>query len=54
MNSKIDNTNFERTMDTHKAGEQNENGYLFTDFCATNYFVIGGSLFPHKIQYKTT
>ncbi|XP_056022503.1 craniofacial development protein 2-like [Ostrea edulis] len=38
----------------HGIGTINENGELFTDFCAVNSLVIGGTLFPHKPCHKTT
>ena len=56
MNAKIgsDNEGIEYVMGTHAIGERNENGDLFTDFCAFNELVIGGSIFPHKTIHKTT
>lgn len=56
FNAKIgnDNTNKELVMGKHGVGEQNENGEIFTDFCAFNDLVIGGSLFPHKEVHKVT
>ena len=34
-------------------GDMNENGELFTDWCGTNYFVIG-TLYAHKEIHKVT
>ena len=56
LNAKVgsDNTNKEFIMGKHGIGEQNENGEFFTDFCAFNDLVIGGTIFPHKTIHKTT
>lgn len=56
MNSKIgrDNTNRETVMGTQGIGEMNENGEMFTNFCAHNELVIGGSMFQHKDIHKVT
>jgi len=35
-------------------GEMSDNGEKFTDFCALNGLVIGGSIFPHKRIHKVT
>ena len=56
MNAKIgnDNKGKDHIMGTHGLGEINENGELFTDLCAFNDLVIGGSLFNHKEIHKVT
>ena len=56
FNAKIgsDNTGYEEIMGVHGVGTMNENGELFTNLCADNKFVIGGSIFPHKSIHKTT
>ena len=56
LNAKIgsDNSGRELIMGTHALGEMNENGELFSDFCACNDLVIGGSLFQHKDIHKVT
>lgn len=56
LNAKVgsDNSGYERLIGHHGKGEMNENGQLFTDFCAENNLVIGGTLFPHKDIHKTT
>ena len=56
LNAKVgmDNTDRELIMGKHGVGIINENGELFTDFCAFNDLVIGGTVFPHKTIHKTT
>ena len=56
FNAKIgkDNIGKETIMGTHAMGTMNENGELFTDFCAFNDLVIGGSIFQHKNIHKET
>ena len=56
FNAKIgnDNKGKEAIMGTHALGLMNENGELFTDFCAFNDLVIGGSIFQHKNVHKET
>nr|CAH8843517.1 unnamed protein product [Trichobilharzia regenti] len=56
MNAKLggDNTGRELTMGREALGEMNDNGELFSDFCAFNDLVIGGSVFKHKDIHKTT
>ena len=56
LNSKVgsDNTSNERVMGTHGCGIINENGEKLIDFCATNNYVIGGTIFPHKSIHKLT
>lgn len=56
MNAKIgsDNNNLETVMGKHGLGEMNNNGELLTNFGANHNFVIGSSLFPHKIIHKIT
>ncbi|XP_073699684.1 uncharacterized protein [Garra rufa] len=41
-------------MGNEGTGEQNENGEMFVDFCATNGLVVGVTLFPHRDIHKTT
>ncbi|XP_025096314.1 craniofacial development protein 2-like [Pomacea canaliculata] len=48
-----DNTNRE-LMGRHGVGTCNKIRELFTDFCAFNDLVIGGTAFPHKNIHKTT
>ena len=56
LNAKIgsDNSGKEHIMGTHGLGEMNDNGERFSDFCAVNNMVIGGSVFPHKRIHKAT
>ncbi|KAJ8336989.1 hypothetical protein SKAU_G00382090 [Synaphobranchus kaupii] len=56
FNAKIgsDNTGREQSMGKHGLWEMNENGELFSDFCAFNNMVIGGSVYPHKRVHKVT
>ena len=56
MNAKIgtDNSGKELIMGTEALGNMNENGEMFTDFCAFNDLVIGGSVYPHKDIHKAT
>ena len=56
LNAKIgsDNIGREHIMGTHGLGEINDNGDRFTEFCALNDLVIGGSIFPHKETHKAT
>ena len=56
LNAKVgrDNRGREKEMGTNGLGEMNENGELFTDFCASNELTIGGTLFPHRNCHKAT
>ena len=58
FNAKIgmDNTGYEGIMGTHGLGQMNGNGERIADLCAQNqfFFVIGGSIFPHKRIHKAT
>ena len=56
MNAKIgsDNSGLEQVMGRHGMGAMNDNGRRFTEFCAFNKLIIGGSLFPHKDVHKAT
>lgn len=56
FNAKIgeDNTGYEEVMGRHGLGEMGDNGERFTDVCALNGLVIGGSTFPHKRIHKAT
>ena len=38
----------ETMMGKEALGTINENGKFFSDFCAFNDLVIGGTIFPHK------
>ena len=40
-----DNIGYEQVMVTHGLGQINENGEMFTNFCAKHSLVIGGSLY---------
>ena len=53
FNDKIgsDNRGYE-IMGQHGLGEMNDNGERFTDLCALNNLVIGGSVFQHKRIHK--
>ena len=39
-------------MGCHGLGCMGKNGERFSDFCAFNYQVIGGSIFPYKAIHK--
>uniref|UniRef100_A0A1B0GLA1 Uncharacterized protein n=1 Tax=Lutzomyia longipalpis TaxID=7200 RepID=A0A1B0GLA1_LUTLO len=56
FNAKLgsDNTDYERIMGRHCAGEMSENGELLAEACVNNDLAIGGSLFPHKLSHKVT
>ncbi|XP_028649227.2 LOW QUALITY PROTEIN: uncharacterized protein LOC114645554 [Erpetoichthys calabaricus] len=56
FNAKIgpDNTGYEQVMGIHGLGVMNDNGERFTELCALNNLVIGGSIFPHKRIHKST
>ena len=56
VNAKIGdvNTGYEQVMGIHGLGRMNENGELFTDFCAQNRLVIVGSVFEHRHIHKAT
>ena len=56
FNAKVgsDNTGYEQAMGIHGLGEMNENGERFSDLCALNNLVIGGTIFPHKRIHKST
>ena len=56
FNAKIgsDDSGKELIMGTQALGEMNENGELFSDFCAFIDLVITGSVFPHKTIHKET
>ncbi|VDP26312.1 unnamed protein product [Schistosoma margrebowiei] len=55
-NAKVgtDNTGYEDIMGRHGLGERNENGERFSNLCAFNKLVIGGTIFPHKRIHKPT
>ncbi|XP_073695611.1 uncharacterized protein [Garra rufa] len=48
------NTGYEQVMGIHGLGVMNANGERFTELCAVNKLVIGGSIFPHKRIHKST
>ena len=56
LNAKVgrDNTGYEEVMGMQGIGEMNDNGERFTNLCATNNLVIGGTVFQHKMIHKTT
>ena len=56
MNAKVGsiNTGRELIMGKEGLGTMNENGELFSDFCAQNDLVIGGTIFSHKRINKAT
>ena len=56
FNAKIgkENLGYEEIMGRHGLGTRNENGEMFTDFCANNGLIIGGSMFEHKDIHKAT
>lgn len=43
-----DNIGYEEMTGKQRLGEISKNGERFTDTCALNNLVIGGSVFPHK------
>lgn len=51
MDGRSTNSNM---MGNEGIGEQGENREIFLDFCATNGFVIGETLFPHREIHKMT
>ncbi|VDQ00158.1 unnamed protein product [Trichobilharzia regenti] len=56
MNAKLggDNTGRELAVGREDLGEMNDNGELFSGFCAFNDLVIDGSVFKHKNIHKAT
>ncbi|VDP47671.1 unnamed protein product [Schistosoma margrebowiei] len=50
----IHNTGYEDIMGRHRLGERNENGERFSNLCAFNKLVIGGTIFPHNRIHKAT
>ncbi|VDP71496.1 unnamed protein product [Schistosoma curassoni] len=50
----IDNTGYEDIMGRHGLGERNENGERFSNLCAFNKLLIGGTIFPNKRTNKAT
>jgi hypothetical protein len=49
-----DNLGKDLIMGKQALGVMNENGELFSDFCAFNDSVIAGSIFPHRRIHKAT
>ena len=45
---------YQDIMGKHGEGIRNENGEKLCEFCATNEFLITGTLFPHKNIHKLT
>ncbi|XP_052224834.1 uncharacterized protein LOC127840456 [Dreissena polymorpha] len=56
MNAKVgtDNTGREMVMGREGLGTTNENGELFTDFCANNDLVIEGTISSHRDIHRKT
>ena len=56
LNAKVgeNNTDKKLIMDKHGVGTRNQNGELFTSFCAFNDLVIGGTIFPHKTTWVSS
>ena len=56
FNAKVgsDNSSFEQTMGKEGCGIMNENGERLIEFCESNGYVIGGTLFKHKDIHKLT
>ncbi|VDO95069.1 unnamed protein product [Schistosoma margrebowiei] len=56
FNAKVgtDSTGYEDIMGRHGLGERNEIGERFSNLCAFNKLVVGGTIFPHKRIHKTT
>jgi len=56
LNAKIgaDNTGYEQVMGKHWLERMNENGEQFSDFCAQNNLITGGSVFEHRRIHKAT
>ncbi|VDP42545.1 unnamed protein product [Schistosoma curassoni] len=50
----MDNTQYEDIMGQHRVRERNENVKGFTNLCAFNKVVIGGTKFLHKRIHKVT
>jgi endonuclease/exonuclease/phosphatase (EEP) superfamily protein YafD len=41
-------------MGIYDLAEMNENGKMFSNFCASHDLVTGGTIFPHKKCHKVT
>ena len=56
LNARVgnDNTGMERVMGRHDTGTVNNNGERMRDQCEFNDFVIGGTIFQHKLIRKFT
>lgn len=56
MNAKVgaDSELYNRAMGEHGCGVMNENEERLAEFCTTNNYVIGGTLFPHRNIHKLT
>lgn len=46
-------TGYEKIMSKHRFGIRDEHGEYFTNFCAVNQYVKGGSVLPYKGIHKT-
>lgn len=49
-----ENQGYEHIMGKHGLGSCTENGDLFLELCLNHDLKIGGSIFPHKKNHKTT
>jgi hypothetical protein len=56
LNTKVgsDNTGFEEVVGLQVLKAMNDSGKRFTNLCAINNFVIGGTPFPHKRTHNRT
>ena len=56
LNAKVGDNNegVEHIVGMHGIGERNDNGNMFTEFCADHDLIIGGTWFPHKHHHKVT
>ena len=48
------NEGVEHIVGMHGIGERNDNGNMFTEFCADYDLIIGGTWCPHKRHHKVT
>jgi len=56
MNAKFgpNNEGLEHIMGRHGIGNMNENGELFSVLYVSHDLIIGGTVFPHKINHRVT